>query len=156
MGNLVRRDPLTEMMSGSWPRDIQQMMRSFAETFGGMESVTARASDWMPAADVFTRGDDYVIRMELPGIDPERDLEITTEDGTIRIRGERHEEEEEKAEGYIRRETSYGTFERAFRLPADVNSEDLKATHENGVLEIVVPGASKRPTQRVPVQVGKK
>ena len=141
-------------MTGSWHRDWQQMLRNFAETFGGLEDVTARGSEWLPAADVLTKGEDLLIRLELPGIDPERDLEITAEDGTVRIRGERRESEEVKEEGYIRRESFYGSFERALRLPSGVTAEDLKASYEDGILEILVPGAAKRAAQRIPIEVG--
>ena len=110
----------------------------------------------MPAADVLTRGDDLVIRVELQGIDPDRDLEITIEDNMLHIRGQRQETQEEKGEGFIRRETSFGSFERVLQLPLDVSTEDLKANYENGILEIVVPRGAKRSSQRVKVDVGKK
>ena len=153
MANIVRADPFTDL-AASWQRDIDRMFRSIAESFGGSGGMTARRADWLPAADVLTRGDDLVIRLELPGIDPDRDLEITIEDNTLHIRGERQEEHEEKGEGYIRRETSYGSFERALPLPSGVKAEDLKANYENGVLEIVVPRGAQRESQRVKVDVG--
>jgi HSP20 family protein len=92
--------------------------------------------------------------VEIPGID--RDLEITVEDNMLHIRGQRQESQEEKGEGFIRRETSYGSFERALQLPSDVNTEDLKASYDNGILEVVVPRGAKRASQRVKVDIGKK
>jgi HSP20 family protein len=156
MASMVVRDPSAEL-AASWQRDIERMFRSIAESFGGLENVTGRRSEWLPAADILTRGDDLVIRLELPGIDPERDLEITAEDGLLRIRGQKVETDEEREEGYIRRETSFGAFERALRLPTNAKTEDLKATYNNGILEVVVPGAmAKRETQRVPVELSDK
>jgi HSP20 family protein len=154
MASIVRADPFTDL-AASWQRDIDRMFRSLAESFGSGGTM-ARRSEWLPAADVLTRGDDLVIRVELPGIDPDRDLEITIEDNLLHIRGQRQETEEEKGEGYIRRETSFGSFERVLQLPSDVSTEDLKANYENGILEIVVPRGAKRSSQRVKVDVGKK
>ena len=145
MASLVRWDPFTDLAS-FWQRDINRL-------FGGR---TRGKSEWLPAADVLTKGDDLVIRLEIPGIDPDRDLEITVEEGMLHIRGERQETEEEKGEGYIRRETSYGAFERSIPLPTGLKPEDLKASYTDGILEILIPGAAKRPTQRVPVEITKK
>jgi len=152
MGALDRMEPFSSVAS-SWQRDIDRMFRSLAESFGG-GSLASRRTDWMPAADVLTRGDDVVIRIELPGIDPAKDVEITVEDDTLHIRGERQETEEEKREGFIRRETLYGAFERALPIPSGARTDDVKATYADGILEVVVPGAAKRSTQRVPVEVG--
>jgi HSP20 family protein len=152
MGALDRMEPFSSVAS-SWQRDIDRMFRSLAESFGG-GSLASRRTEWIPAADVLRHGDDVVIRIELPGIDPAKDLEITVEDGTLHIRGERQETEEEKREGFIRRETSYGAFERALPIPSGARTEDVKATYSDGILEVVVPGAAKRSTQRVPVEVG--
>lgn len=93
--------------------------------------------------------------MELAGIDPERDVEIAVDDGTLHVRGQRQETEEEKREGFVRRERLYGAFERTMRLPANVSAEDLKASYSDGILEIVVPGAAKRSSQRVRVDVAR-
>jgi HSP20 family protein len=70
--------------------------------------------------------------LRLPGIDPAKDLEITVEDGTLHIRGERQETEEEKREGFIRRETSYGAFERVLPIPSGARTEDVKAAYSDG------------------------
>ena len=149
MAGLVRRDTFADLVA-SLRRDLE-MFRSAAEPFGGLETITAQKSDWLPAADVLTKGDDLILRMELPGIDPERDIEITVENGMLRIHGQRREKKEEEDRGYIRRETSYGSFERVLRVPSDIKAEDLKANYSNGILEVVVPKAVKRSTQRVPV-----
>lgn len=153
MANLVRWDPFTDI-AVSWQKDIDRMFRGLAESFGTTRAADQRV-DWLPAADVLTKGEDLVIRLELPGIDPDKDVEIMVEDGTLHVRGQRQETEEEKGEGYIRRETSFGMFERVLPLPPGAKTDDLKATYNDGILEIVVPGAAKRPTQRIPVQSGR-
>jgi hypothetical protein len=73
-----------------------------------------------------------------------------------RSHNRRQESQEEKGEGFIRRETSYGSFERALQLLSDVNTEDLKASYDNGIVEVVVPRGAKRASQRVKVDIGKK
>jgi HSP20 family protein len=146
---MVRWDPFTDL-AASWKRDIERMFRSLGSPFG--ETIPSAPDRWIPPADVLTRGDDLVIRLELPGIDPEKDVEITVEEGMLHIRGERQQTQEEKGEGYIRRETSFGAFERTLPLPSGSNTEELKATYADGILEIRVPGGAKRPTQRVPVE----
>jgi HSP20 family molecular chaperone IbpA len=151
--NMARRDPFSDL-TASWQRDIERMFQGLTESFGGFGGMASQKSGWLPATDILTKGDDLVIRVELPGIDPERDVEITVEDTTLHIRGQRQETAEEKGEGYIRRETFFGTFERALPLPGGVKAEDLRANYNDGVLEILTPGAAKRPTQRVLVESG--
>jgi HSP20 family protein len=68
------------------------------------------AYSWVPAIDVFHRGDDLVVRAELPGIDPEKDLEISLHDNVLRIRGERRMEERTEGDGTYRLESRYGSF----------------------------------------------
>jgi HSP20 family protein len=101
---------------------------------------TAATVAWMPKIDVKSKGDDIVVRAELPGIDPARvDIEVT--DGVLTIRGEREAEEEREGEGWLIRESSYGSFERSMVLPEGVTAEDIKADYSDGILEIHVPKA---------------
>ena len=76
----------------------------------------------------------YVMRAELPGIDPDKDVEITVEDGMLTLRAERREETKDKH----RSEFRYGMFSRTVRLPRNADPDDIKATYNNGVLTISV------------------
>jgi HSP20 family protein len=136
----------------------EDLWRRFEQLFDafGLVGRGVRTADWIPACDVLTRGDDLVVRVELPGIDPERDLEVTVEDGMLCLRGERHLEREEAKEGYLRRESASGRFERALRLPEGVRPEDLRASYHDGVLEVVLPGAAAPTAQKVPIEVASK
>jgi HSP20 family protein len=98
---------------------------------------------FLPATDVFARGDDMVIRMELAGIDPEKDVVVTFEEGQLVIRGERHQVEEVKDEDYYRMEAAYGTFERRIPVPEGVDEKKILAEYADGVLVISVPKAAK-------------
>src|SRR5437870_1212958 len=78
--------------------------------------VPANGGSWVPAVDVFARQGDLVVRAELPGIDPEKDVDITVEDGMLTIRGERRHEQRSEDENYYRFESSYGSFQRSVPL----------------------------------------
>ncbi|HEU4868635.1 MAG TPA: Hsp20/alpha crystallin family protein [Actinomycetota bacterium] len=138
-------------------RQMDQLVKGvFGETgFDTPQRIAGRqAKAWMPAVDVFSRDSDLVIRAELAGVDPEKDVEITAEDGVLRIRGQRHYENRDEGANYFRMETSYGSFERSVPLPEGVNPDDIKAVHRNGVLEVVVPNAARIATARkIPVQI---
>jgi HSP20 family molecular chaperone IbpA len=90
----------------------------------------------------------YVLRAEMPGIDPDKDVELNVLDDVLTIRGERKEEQKDRN----RHEFHYGSFERTVRLPRGTRQEDIKASYTDGVLEIRVPyeGAEATPTH-IPV-----
>jgi HSP20 family protein len=98
---------------------------------------------FLPVTDVFARGDDVVVRLELPGIDLEKDVSVTLQDGQLVIRGERRRTEEVKDEEYYRMEAAYGTFERRFPIPEGVDEKKILAEYSEGILEVTVPKAAK-------------
>jgi HSP20 family protein len=88
----------------------------------------------MRVEDYVSEGE-YVVRAELPGIDPEKDVDITVDDGVLTIRAERREEKEEGG----RSEFRYGSFTRSVSLPAGADQEDISATYRDGILEVHTP-----------------
>jgi len=98
---------------------------------------------FVPATDVFARKGDLVVRLELPGVDPKKDVKVTVDDGVLVIKGERESTEEIEDEDFYRMESCYGSFERDVPIPEGVKEKDIKAGYANGVLEIVMPGAAK-------------
>jgi HSP20 family protein len=107
--------------------------------------------------EAFARGDDLVVRAELPGIDPEKDVDITLEQGVLTIRGERRQEEQDRGEQYFRSERRYGAFQRQLVLPEGTNAEDITASYKDGILEVVVPKAARdRQARKIPVSMGGK
>jgi HSP20 family protein len=94
---------------------------------------------FLPAADVFAREDKTIVRLELPGIDVDKDVKVSLADHDLVVSGERKKKEEVKEEDYYRMEASYGSFERHFPLAGDVKEKDIKANYHDGVLEIEVP-----------------
>ncbi len=111
-----------------------------------------RRAGFIPAAEVTRDGDDALVRVELPGVDAERDIAVEVDRGTLVVRGERRDEKSEEREGRLLREMRYGAFRRAFALPAHVTGDDLSATYDAGVLTVRVSGAYAGSTaQRIPV-----
>jgi HSP20 family protein len=82
----------------------------------------------------FVEDGSYVIRAELPGIDPEKDIEVTEADGILTIKAERHEEKTSKHHSEFR----YGTFSRSVTLPATADVEHIEAFYGHGILEVMV------------------
>lgn len=88
----------------------------------------------------FRDNGDIVVRAEMPGLDPDNDVEIAVEDDIIRIAAERKQEKkEEEEDGTFRSEFHYGSFERTFRLPKDADGEAIQADYDKGILEVRIP-----------------
>jgi HSP20 family protein len=132
----MRWDPFGEML-----RMQRDMDRIFSRM--GLEEgrpLVETESAWMPRLDIKRTGHDLSIRAELPGIRPE-DVDVEVTDDVLTIRGERRLEEEKKDEGWIIRESSYGSFSRSVSLPEGVDPSTIKADYHDGVLELTVPKA---------------
>jgi HSP20 family protein len=102
----------------------------------------------------FRDGDTLVVRAEMPGIDPDKDVEITVSDGMLHLSAERRSETKTEDKKGYRSEFRYGSFSRSMRLPAGAGEDDVKATYDNGILEVRIPidesstGAKKIPISR--------
>jgi HSP20 family protein len=113
--------------------------------------------DWMAEdvirVDEFRENGNLVLRAEVPGIDPDKDVELTVLDGMLRIDAERREEEKQEEKGYIRRELRYGSFSRTLPLPDGVSEKDIKATYKDGILEVRVPVPETKslPATKIPI-----
>ena len=108
---------------------------------------------WIPAMDLVETDEDFVLRADLPGLS-EGDVNIELEDNVLTVSGERKAEHEENKEGYYRVERASGTFSRSLTLPEGVNPEAVKASFENGVLEVRVPKPEERKPRKVAISVG--
>jgi HSP20 family protein len=101
----------------------------------------------------FREGHELVVRAEMPGLDPDKDVDIHVSDHTLRIRAERKQETKaEHKEGY-RSEFRYGSFVRTLSLPSGATDQDVKATYKDGILEVRIPvDTAKTEATKVPVQ----
>jgi len=94
--------------------------------------------------------DHYVIRAELPGINPDNDVKITVDDHTLVIDAERSEEKSDKTHT----EFQYGSFHRAMSLPAGVKPDDVTATYTDGILTVTIGIAKTAPAHQIPIERG--
>jgi HSP20 family protein len=121
--------------------DIDRMFSGGLFGQGGSESGHAIAG-FEPAVETFQRGNEFVIRADLPGVDQDT-VEVDVNDDAISIRGERRIEREDEREGLYVSEVAYGRFQRVVPLPTGAVADDAAARLNNGVLEIVVPAPSE-------------
>lgn len=105
-------------------------------------SFIAEAAIALPALEMTEAKKTYKITAEVPGMEP-ADLEVSLEDGMLRIAGEKKTEREEDEKGYHLSERSYGTFERMIRLPAGADTGWIKAKCRHGLLTITIPKDGK-------------
>ena len=97
----------------------------------------------LPSTEIYTENGDLIVRLELAGINPQKDVKVTVENHELVIRGERKRETEAKDKVYYRRETAYGAFERRVPLPGNVDEQSIKAEYKDGFLQITMKGAAK-------------
>lgn len=145
---LVRWTPMRQMA------DLQrEMRRVFGRPFVSLfEEPTTRELGFGPSMDIFAKGHDLVLRLEVPGLKTE-DIDISLADHMLVITGERREEKEVKEEDYYRRERSYGHFERSLPVPETVTEGDIEASYEDGILEVSVKGAvEEKPVKHIEVK----
>jgi HSP20 family protein len=132
-----RRDPFA---------DFDKLVSS---TFG------PQATGFVPAAETSKDGEDAVVRVELPGLDVEKDVTVEVQNDQLVIRGERRDERTEDKDGRNLREVRYGSFRRSFRLPTHVSAEAISASYDAGVLTVRVAGAyAGRAAQRIAISAG--
>jgi HSP20 family protein len=105
------------------------------------------ATLWSPPIEVFERGNDLVVRADLPGLSKD-DVNVDIDNGVLAISGERRSEHEEEHQGYFRSERSYGSFSRNIPLPEGVNDDQVKASFKDGVLEVTMPKPAETSKRR--------
>jgi len=132
---ITRWDPFGEMLK------MQRDMDRIFSRMGTAEGRTETASTaWMPRINVKRAGDDLAVHVELAGIKPE-DVDIEVTEGVLTIRGERKADTTKEDEGWVIRESSYGSFERSIALPEGIDAASIKADFHDGMLEVHVPKA---------------
>ena len=146
-----RWDPFQDLLA------IQdEMNQRFGRAVGqGSSRSQSQAGErmWAPALDISERKDAYVVTVEVPGVKPE-ELDITLEDGLLTIQGERRFTQESSDQQFHRVERRYGSFRRSITLPAQVQAEQIEASFEDGVLEVIVPKAEEAKPKKITVRPG--
>ena len=153
--SIVRREPQTRWPASLvWPEEridkaFRDMFRDFF-TGGVMLDRYVEGLTNSMRMEEFVEDGSCVIRAELPGVDPDKDVEITVSDGMVHLQAHREErKEEDRPDGY-HSEFRYGMFERTVRLPVGATEADVKATYKDGVLEVRIPVDT---TEKTPTRV---
>jgi len=110
-----------------------------------------REAEELIRVEEFREDGTLVIRADLPGIDPDKDVELTVSHGILHIEAERREEEKREEKGYVRRELRYGSLSRSLPLPQGVTEADITATYKDGVLEIRIPAPKHEPAKKIAI-----
>lgn len=146
---IVRWDPFKDLESLQ-----SRMNRVFSDALlrarGTEEGLLEGA--WRPAVDIFEDEANFVVKAEVPEVDPQA-IDIRVEENILTIKGERKVEREEKKENYHLMERSYGTFQRSFTLPASIEREKIKANYDKGILTVTLPKKEEKKPRQVKIEV---
>src|SRR6476619_7097133 len=129
---VTRWDPFREFSTLQ-----DRMNRLFRDSYGDGREEALTTSTFAPPVDVYEDEHNITLKIEVPGID-EKDVDVSIENNTLTVRGERRFEKEEKEENFQRVERMYGSFTRSFTLPNTVNPEQISAHYDKGVLKILL------------------
>ncbi len=144
---IVRWDLLRDMAARE-----EQMSRMFTGFYGRPQEDMARGA-WVPAVDIFNNGEhELVLRAELPDM-KEEEIELTVEDNTLTLRGEKKLDTEIAQEQFHRMERSYGAFARTFALPPTVDAGKVSAEYKAGVLTVRLPMREEAKAKQIKVHV---
>ncbi|HTY59612.1 MAG TPA: Hsp20/alpha crystallin family protein [Bacteroidota bacterium] len=154
--SLVRWNPARDL--SAFPSDVLSMRKEFNRLFDNFfhgdlaDTTSAFTSAWVPAVDIAERENDFLVKMELPGVAKE-DVKITMQEGILTVKGEKKQEKESKGSDYHRVERAYGSFQRSFSLPMAVRSGEIDASFSGGVLSITLPKAEEARPKQIDVKV---
>jgi HSP20 family protein len=137
MLNRFAPDELVELDS-----PIAEFFRTLSGPWPFRPLLALSGKHFIPTADVFARNGELVVMVDLPGVDP-KDIHVKLDEEELTITGERKAAKEVKEDGYYRKETSYGFFERRMTIPKGIKESDIAAKYEDGVLEITMPKVAK-------------
>lgn len=128
----------------------REMTNLFDNFYGRTTGEGQESAVWAPRADLSETEDAYLIQMDVPGID-RNDLDITLEDGTLKVSGERSMQSEHENGQYHRIERAYGRFFRSFTFGQNADADNIEAQFDDGVLTIRVAKAEERKPRRIEV-----
>ena len=144
---IVKVDPFREIAAMQ-----DRMARLFGDTYVRDEDTGFRGS-WIPAVDIFESDNhDLVLKAELPGMSRE-DIEVTVENSTLVLKGQKRFDAEVKEENYRRIERTYGQFHRSFTLPNTVDAGKVTADYKHGVLTVKLPFREEAKPRAISVDV---
>ena len=143
---ITRWDPFREVVA------LQNRFNTLFRDLNEGEGALTTAS-FVPAVDVYEDEKKVVLKLEVPGIE-EKDLDVSVENHTLTVKGERKFEKEEKEENFHRIERRYGSFYRAFTLPTTVDTENIAAKYEAGVLKLELAKKPEAQPKQIKINAG--
>ena len=133
--------------------DVAALQRDVHELVGRAVGNVRQAGGLVPPIDAHRSESGVVVRVELPGVRPD-DVDIAVQDGMLAIAGERVPDKEVGEDAWLRRERSYGRFERTFTLPEGTDPDQITASFDLGVLELHIPHPPARKPRRISIATG--
>jgi HSP20 family protein len=144
--SIIKYNPFTDV------EDFPVGLRVFQDTMNRLFSDDGTARPWSPAVDILETENELVLKADIPGVEM-KDVDIQLENGTLKLKGERKFEKDEKNKGFHRMERVYGSFVRYFTVPETVDSEHVRADYHNGVLTVTLPKKEIAKPKAIKVQV---
>jgi HSP20 family protein len=154
----MRKEKIMAIVRWNDPlRDFAQLQdrinRVFTDAYGRNDEGLMTSGEWVPPVDIYQNGDhELVLKAELPDMVRE-DIDITVDNGTLTIRGEKKLSSEVKEEQFHRIERRYGVFSRSFALPQTVDTTKVAAEYKNGVLSVRLPLRDEAKPRQIKVDV---
>ncbi|MBX3279942.1 MAG: Hsp20/alpha crystallin family protein [Acidobacteria bacterium] len=149
MSWMIRRDPLNELRG--MQEEVNRVFQTAFPRIFGTEEGLLRGS-WSPTVDIFENQDTFVLEADLPGLQP-GDFDLSIENFTLTLRGERKFEKKTEGDNYHRVERSYGAFTRTFTLPSTIDVEGVQAEFRDGVLRVTLPKREEVKPRQVQIAV---
>jgi HSP20 family protein len=136
-----RGQDVARSTKSSWPSSFEEFFDSLWDwgAFGFPRRTLSTLEGSPMRIEEAVEANNLIVRAELPGVDPEKDVQITVDDGMLTIKAERRTQEKKEQNGGYRSEFHYGRFVRRVRVPKDADLDSLSASYKDGVLEVHLP-----------------
>ena len=134
---------------GSVRREMDRFWNRF---LGGGSLARSTSEEWAPSVDISETKDNFIVKAELPGLET-KDINVSISGDLLTIKGQKEQELEEKDEHHHYVERYYGSFQRSFRLPANVKSDKIDAAFDKGVLKVTLPKTEEAKKKEIEIKV---
>ena len=141
---IVRWKPFSDLMGFS--DDVERRMRKM------FQEEDSEKPGWAPRVDIKETDEDLEVVAEIPGMKKE-DIKVSMHEGVLSISGEKKAEEEKEGENWHRIERSFGSFQRSFYIPREVDESKISASYDDGVLSVKLPKREEARRKEIPIQV---
>jgi len=130
---------------------VNRFQKDIDRLFAAPQTTAADSGAWLPPVDIHEETNQFVLNVDLPGVDP-KNVEITSDQGVLTIRGQREDARTQARDGHRRIERINGEFQRRFSLPETADVQNIKAKSAHGVLEVSIPKLAQVAPHRITVE----